>query len=470
MFRSFCVTAPSSGIKTLLTILLGAGALPASVAAQNQIENSGFEEFEGPSLGNNLNNTSIGDWQTTGNSGTNVVRVDGPGEVPGQPGEFEYVRGPEFDATNPGAGIRQQYLDVIDGSDDFFQTFTAASCPIPGQVQRYRISGFFSSRADRAGNSLSGSGAIRIREGAGVTGDIVAGPDLSLTIQDRLNWTQVSGDYVLVPGETYSFVVSMDNNINFDDAFAGVIGACEFVEEADLQTLKTLASGNATPANGETVSFNITVTNNGALDATGVSLNDTIPAGLNPNANNGSVSGTGASTGGSYTAGTGLWDIGNLAVGDTATLSIEGVVGADVLGSTVIENVTTRAVGQQPDTSTIGDDLTESVTVAANPLLAITKVADDDEFVTVGQEVTYTYTARNTGNVIIRNVAIDDVHNGAGPAPTPVGETLTTDAGTTGDSTDATADDGIWSALAPGDVVTFTGTYIVQQADIDNLQ
>ena len=102
-------------------------------------------------------------------------------------------------------------------------------------------------------------------------------------------------------------------------------------------------------------------------------------------------------------------------------------------------------------------------------MLEMTKVADDTEFVTVGQVITYTYTVTNTGNVIIRGVAVSDSHNAAGAAPTPSNETLLTDSGTVGDSTDAGVD-GSWDVLAPGDVIRFTGTYTVQQADIDNLQ
>ncbi len=113
---------------------------------------------------------------------------------------------------------------------------------------------------------------------------------------------------------------------------------------------------------------------------------------------------------------------------------------------------------------------TATVTVASAPQLEMTKVADDDEAVTVGQLVTYTYTITNRGNVNVLGVTVGDVHNGSGPAPTPASETLTADNNAVGDSTDADANNGIWDVLAPGDVVTFTGTYTVTQADIDNLQ
>ncbi len=115
------------------------------------------------------------------------------------------------------------------------------------------------------------------------------------------------------------------------------------------------------------------------------------------------------------------------------------------------------------------DIATATVDVASAPSLSMTKVADDTEFVTVGQVITYTYTVTNDGNVVIRGVAVGDTHNAAGAAPTPTNETLLTDGGTAGDSTDAGVD-GSWDVLAPGDTITFTGTYTVQQADIDNLQ
>jgi len=81
---------------------------------------------------------------------------------------------------------------------------------------------------------------------------------------------------------------------------------------------------------------------------------------------------------------------------------------------------------------------------------------------------TYTYTITNDGNRNIQDVSINDTHNGSDPAPVPGSEALLTDAAPAGDSTDATAD-GSWDILAPGDAITFTGTYIVTQADVDSL-
>ena len=139
----------------------------------------------------------------------------------------------------------------------------------------------------------------------------------------------------------------------------------------NLVTVKTLASGDATPIEGDTVTFDITVTNSGPLTATNVSLTDFLPVGLTATGNNGVV------TQGSYDFATGVFDIGTLNVGQTATLTLEGTVNAGQSGNT-ITNTTTAATGDQVDTDTTGDDLNESVIVGAifDPLFDVT-TADD---------------------------------------------------------------------------------------------
>lgn len=112
-----------------------------------------------------------------------------------------------------------------------------------------------------------------------------------------------------------------------------------------------------------------------------------------------------------------------------------------------------------------------SVPVApANSALSVTKTADATANAVAGQIITYTYTLTNTGNRTLTAIVLSDVHNASGPAPVPGSETLAADAGTSGDSTDAVTNDGIWSVLAPGDTVTFKSTYTVTQSDVDTLQ
>jgi len=112
------------------------------------------------------------------------------------------------------------------------------------------------------------------------------------------------------------------------------------------------------------------------------------------------------------------------------------------------------------------------VVTAGAPSLTVTKIADDDTDVIVGQVITYTYTITNDGNQTISDISLsDNVTAGSGTVPAPDADTATlTDNGTTGDSTNLSTGDNVWDSLAPGDVLTVTATYTVTQSDVDILQ
>ncbi|MEM5539290.1 Ig-like domain-containing protein, partial [Olleya sp. AS48] len=130
------------------------------------------------------------------------------------------------------------------------------------------------------------------------------------------------------------------------------------VGEADLVTVKTLSSVDSTPAEGDTVTFTITVTNNGPDDATNVSLADTIPTELTATGNNGNTGGDQPST---YSAPN--WTIPFIGSGQFVTLTIEGTVNAGEDGNAITNTTTAAITADQTDPTTAGDDLTESVTV-----------------------------------------------------------------------------------------------------------
>jgi hypothetical protein len=104
------------------------------------------------------------------------------------------------------------------------------------------------------------------------------------------------------------------------------------------------------------------------------------------------------------------------------------------------------------------------------PALSVLKSANTAGPVNAGAVITYTFTVTNSGNRSVSSVQVSETFNGTGAAPVPSNEILLTDAVPTGDSSDATSNDGIWSSLGPGDVVRFTATYTVTQSDIDTLQ
>ena len=214
-------------------------------------------------------------------------------------------------------------------------------------------------------------------------------------------------------------------------------------DNANLVTVKTLASGNSTPAEGDTVTFQIVVDNNGAAQATNVSLTDLLPAGLTATANNGVASQ------GSYDATTGIWTIGTIANGDSATLTLEGIVDVGEGGNTIV-NVTTAAAGDQPDPNTIGDDLNESVTVDDNAnLVTVKTLASGNSTPSEGDTVTFQIEVDNNGTAQATNVTLTDL--------LPAGLTATANNGVASQgSYDAAT--GVWTigTIANGDSATLT--------------
>ena len=111
---------------------------------------------------------------------------------------------------------------------------------------------------------------------------------------------------------------------------------------ADLALDKSV--NNATPNVGDNVVFTIVVTNGGPSDATGVTVDDDLPSGYAYVSDDG---------GGAYVSGTGIWTIGNLANGASATLNIT----AQVLATGDYANYAQVETSDQDDPdSTPGDD------------------------------------------------------------------------------------------------------------------
>ncbi|NRT11838.1 DUF11 domain-containing protein, partial [Flavobacterium sp. 14A] len=147
---------------------------------------------------------------------------------------------------------------------------------------------------------------------------------------------------------------------------------------ADLVTTKIVDIKE--PVEGAIIKFTLSVTNNGPDKATTVSLIDKMPTGLTYMSDNG---------GSTYNSGTGIWTIGTMLKDAVVSLEITAEVNAGTAGTT-INNITTAAKGDQPDTSTVGDDLNESVTVNNFPV-----VANDDKLDQQAGPVTVSILADN---------------------------------------------------------------------------
>ena len=158
-------------------------------------------------------------------------------------------------------------------------------------------------------------------------------------------------------------------------------------DAADLVTVKTLISGDSTPAEGDTITYQIEVFNNGAAQATNVSLTDQLPPGV-------TLTG-GTVSQGAYDVATGIWTIGTLNTGTSAIITINATVDAGQAGNT-ITNVTTAATGDQNEPSTVGDDLDE-VIVGDNTtnLVTVKTLASGNPTPDEGDTVTFDITVTN---------------------------------------------------------------------------
>ena len=124
-------------------------------------------------------------------------------------------------------------------------------------------------------------------------------------------------------------------------------------QQADLAIAKTVS--NATPQVGDTVTYTVAVTNHGPDAATGVGVQDDLPAGLS------FVSATTAS--GSYDPVSGLWAIGTVTAGETVTLQIV----ARVTQSSNITNVATIGHSDQFDPDPANNAASAALTASEAP-------------------------------------------------------------------------------------------------------
>ncbi|MEP1489899.1 MAG: LamG-like jellyroll fold domain-containing protein [Algibacter sp.] len=178
-----------------------------TLECQNLLVDSGFDNKTGLNNGNNIN-VDISPWILGSGDKSNIVKVDGAGG-------YNYGNGGPFEDANPltGAGEAQYYLDIASGSNDFYQSFIVAS------NAKLTYGGYFSSRDGRTGTAR-----LRIFTGnSGSSGTLIADSStfsVSPIGGDSSNtpW-QLFEDDVYITAGTYSFVVSMDNDMNFDEGY-----------------------------------------------------------------------------------------------------------------------------------------------------------------------------------------------------------------------------------------------------------
>ncbi|KKK53887.1 hypothetical protein LCGC14_3090270, partial [marine sediment metagenome] len=202
-------------------------------------------------------------------------------------------------------------------------------------------------------------------------------------------------------------VLGCDINGANDTASASIT-----VQSADLSVFKV--ADTATPQEGAVVKYTITVTNNGPFDGTNVLVMDTIPSRLTY-VSHSTDQGTYSTGGGSAYE----WDVGDLAVGVTNTLTIRVQVTPAQTGE-VVRNTARFISADQADISSPNDLASVDLRVGSTDL-SISKIVGDPT-PNVGDTVQYTITVTNNGLINGTNVDVQDLlpsgvtFNSAGPA------------------------------------------------------
>ena len=158
-------------------------------------------------------------------------------------------------------------------------------------------------------------------------------------------------------GDVRSFMISADSARVVYVADQDTDGDDEIYSSAmyrsDLSVGKTV--DNEDPKEGDSVVFTIRCWNNGPDDLTGCEVTDLLPAGVTYQSH---------STAGTYTPGSGVWDVGPLTASGLGALTIWATVDSGTMGET-ITNTATVTASDLPDPDTGNDSDSAAVTVGA---------------------------------------------------------------------------------------------------------
>jgi uncharacterized repeat protein (TIGR01451 family) len=199
----------------------------------------------------------------------------------------------------------------------------------------------------------------------------------------------------------------------------------------DINVGKTVST--PLPNEGDSISYDIILTNAGPDSASGVEIMDLLPAGVTYLAD--------TPTHGSYTDATGRWSVGALAVGDTARLTIDASVDPGTGGTTVTNTAALVAV-DQTDIVAANDSAAADITVQSADL-GLSKTVDDPT-PAESDLVTFAVQLYNAGPDDATSVEVTDF--------VPAGLSYAGHSVSQGSYSDVT---GIWDigALAVGDTV-----------------
>ena len=197
-------------------------------------------------------------------------------------------------------------------------------------------------------SSSTNQGSYDSKSGNWTVGNVANGASAKLTVTASVD--NGTGALEIDNLVVMAYADQPDSNLNNNDATAVLK-----VNGSDL----ALSNGedNISPSVGATVTFTITLTNNGPLDDTGIIVTDIVPAGLTYLSS--------VADQGTYNAATGIWNIGSVANGATATLTLKVTVNT----GTATQKITSTAKithSDQPDGDTSDNISATQVNIAGS--------------------------------------------------------------------------------------------------------
>ncbi|HZX08670.1 DUF7507 domain-containing protein, partial [Kribbella sp.] len=207
--------------------------------------------------------------------------------------------------------------------------------------------------------------------------------------------------------------------------------------KADVVVTKTTVTKPVVA--GEPITYQIKVHNTGPSDAQAVHLSDDVPSAL--------TDVTADTSAGSCTVSSGqvTCPLGDLPVGQTAIVTVTGIVSPKALGE-LTNSASAESTTPDPDTSNNTGRTTHTVKTSAD--LAITKTAQPVP-VHAGQPVTYTLTVTNNGPSAAQSATVTD------PVPAPLQYVSSKSSAGTCTEASGTVTCAV-GTVAPGDTVTVT--------------
>ena len=247
-------------------------------------------------------------------------------------------------------------------------------------------------------------------------------------------WTQTTGAF-----ETVTLSAATTYNVQIGNQ--PIPPQVDVVKTAGT---RTDGDGNGDDA-GDTQVFNFTVTNTGTIKLLNVSLMD-------DNGTPGNTADDIAITLTGLTDQDGDGQADDLAVGASATGSLLHVFSQAEIEAGGYTNTGT-ATGSSASGISVSDSDPESVTLTRNPALNITKDASvpGGTADTAGEQISYTISVANTGNVMLDGVTVTDPYADAG--------SIMRGADTVGDND---------ALLEVGEVWSYTAKHTVTQGEIDS--